>query len=1042
MAMPGMALAGRNFGAIIAQLDAALQEAQDGARVQLLLNRGFCLQQLGLSRKALKDYEEVADVRPGHPAALLNKAKVHVALKQLEEAQACLEELARAAALHDDLAVVLEGQLLAAAITAGSVKQGAKVPLLPAFAPPVPQQAPPAAKPSAAFSAGFLGTSASKPAAAASVSKAAGAPASPPASAVPQPKHVAASSACTGASVDTDGGAGAAAAPPTAAGLDSLHRLLARTDANQGMQLAVQLVNSGKCREAVTMLDLLLHHHPGSVGGYAARGTAHALLGQLKEAVDDFSAAINLEPGFADFVKRRGQALAALGEDERAAVDIQCAIELSTTDADKADGHEMLARLYQKAKDYRRAEAELRLTASLSKNGPSADVLSALGLCQTSQGNLQDGILSYEAALALEPESKDFWLNLGMATKEICMVERAEEALNKAAKLAKRGGTAVHAYRLLAQMKQGLGDHLGAIRELSRGIAASDSETQRVELRFLRGACYHAMGMHREAVEDYQRTLAAQEALEADVAATPELVSFICLAFYQKEMALYVRKNLDRHVHSFCVDADMHPEFKELWCKKGPPSAEFVSMYRLIMQPQQPDWNIKAPQPPPELLGPLIEAADAVGLLVQYRHQGFLPNRRQQRMAGLAAIEFAQTLQQLVADQREGKHTMVDNIGASVSARRGSRSGQHPLGWRDAMDVIVRWRQLAEPNDQVIWVDLLTEKEFNAGFGSHTPMFTGQTKCVRYYMVFQRAMAVLKRVLATERRATDAHELPVLLDTEEKLEAVAAAQTAQDMWQAMGTDCWAVVPIDSSVRPGHTLEGTRLTIVSMCKPTDAGGGEEAAEEAAAGDDGRELALSLGNGVPGAAPVTTKAKRQRQPDAYEFSIRTPVTPARWDDYDEELGGVFERLTAALAAGDLPGMADASLRFAFYWYNFMPLARGSAFCGFVSMLGAFMAAGAPVRSPMPQSYQTDWEAILESSPDNFIASVSAWMMPPEVSSASSSGGVANAAAQGSSGSSNAVPPPPCLPLHQLPRVLDVLPTMRARLEALNGTGAPRI
>ena len=29
---------------------------------------------------------------------------------------------------------------------------------------------------------------------------------------------------------------------------------------------------------------------------------------------------------------------------------------------------------------------------------------------------------------------------------------------------------------------------------------------------------------------------------------------------------------------------------------------------------------------------------------------------------------------------------------------------------------------------QVIWVDLLTEREFTAGFGSHTPMFTGQVR--------------------------------------------------------------------------------------------------------------------------------------------------------------------------------------------------------------------------------------------------------------------------------------------------------------------------
>lgn len=778
--------------------------------------------------------------------------------------------------------------------------------------------------------------------------------------------------------------------------MDPLHKLIARADAAQGLALAVQLVNDGSCREAASLLDLLLYHHPGNVGAFAARGTARALLGELSGAVEDFSAAIQLEPSFADFYKRRSQALAALGEDERAAADVQSAISLSPDAAAKAECHEDLGRLHQKAKDYRRAEQEFRVAASLAPAGPRLELLTALGLCQVSQGDLQEGIATYEAALKLDATSKDLWLNLGMACKELCWVERAEQALRKAARLAGKGGTAVHAYRLLAQMKQGLGDHLGAVRELNRGIAATDKQSQRIELQFLRGACHHAVGLHRQAVEDYQQTLEAQDSLDPGSTTSGELVSFICLAFYQKEMALYVRKNLDSHVLSFCVDADLHPEFKELWCKKGPPSGTFVSMYRAIMQPQHPNWSAPKPPPPPaEQLGLLLEAADAVGKLVQYSHQGFLPNKRQQRMAGLAAIEFAQALQQLAADKREGRPTLVDNAGASVSARRHSRSGRHEMGWRDAMDVIVRWRQLAEPNDQVIWVDLLTEREFNAGFGSHTPMFTGQTKCVRYYMIFHRAMAVMKRVLAAERKATNASNAAVELDTEERQAAAQAAETAEAMWKALGSDCWVVVPIESTTRPGHTLEGTRLTVVSMCK-----------QAAAPEEQAQPVAFRLGNGVRGAEVAqggeAAPPKPRPQPDAYEFSIRTPVTPARWDDYDQELAGLFDMLAGALAARGVAGVADAALRFAYYWYNFMPLARGSAFCGYVFMLGAFLAAGAPVRAAMPQHYQTDWEAILESRPASFIASVAPWMYPPELSSSgggSADGGGGDGGAEGS-------------------------------------------
>lgn len=34
------------------------------------------------------------------------------------------------------------------------------------------------------------------------------------------------------------------------------------------------------------------------------------------------------------------------------------------------------------------------------------------------------------------------------------------------------------------------------------------------------------------------------------------------LAFYQKELALYIRKHLDDSVTAFCLDKDLHPIFK------------------------------------------------------------------------------------------------------------------------------------------------------------------------------------------------------------------------------------------------------------------------------------------------------------------------------------------------------------------------------------------------------------------------------------------------------------------------------------------------
>ena len=107
------------------------------------------------------------------------------------------------------------------------------------------------------------------------------------------------------------------------------------------------------------------------------------------------------------------------------------------------------------------------------------------------------------------------------------------------------------------------------------------------------------------------------------------------------------------------------------------------------------------PMPPDAALQPLLTLADHLGRLLQYTHQGFMSNQRQQRAAGLAAVELAQRLHVELAARRSGTHTWVATSGASVRRPAESDDARHAFGWRDAMDVVVRWRQIGEPNDQV-----------------------------------------------------------------------------------------------------------------------------------------------------------------------------------------------------------------------------------------------------------------------------------------------------------------------------------------------------
>jgi len=167
--------------------------------------------------------------------------------------------------------------------------------------------------------------------------------------------------------------------------------------------------------------------------------------------------------------------------------------------------------------------------------------------------------------------------------------------------------------------------------------------------------------------------------------------------------------------------------------------------------------------------------------------------------------------------------------------------------------------------------------------------------------------------------------------------SVQESKDCKDLYDIMQKDFWVVSPCHSTAQPNTILEGTRITIQF-------------------------------------AP----------PEGYEFSIRTPGTPSRWEDYNKEMTFIWNSLTSEASKPDmdLERTSDLILMLTFYWYNFMPLSRGSAAVGYTTMLGLFLALGIDLPVAIPKDLQPDWEAILRPTAFDFIDVIKPWLYPSRV------------------------------------------------------------
>jgi tetratricopeptide (TPR) repeat protein len=691
-------------------------------------------------------------------------------------------------------------------------------------------------------------------------------------------------------------------------------------------------VNGGHYEKGIAWFSSLIEQDGRLVGAYLGRGTALAMSGNLTAARADFSAALRIDAQCDDALKRRGQTLAALGCDTEALVDFERASAL-------APDHEVFhqrALVHYKRKNYMRALLDFR--AALSHDVSSKLSWNHLGLCLNTLGRSDEAIKAHRRAVELDAHFKEAWANMAQANKDLGNFERADKIFARAIEVAPRY---VPAYHLRGLARLLAGRHRDALATLD---AALRIDAEHVDVLNVAAVVCHGLGLLRRAVELYDTLLrvvggggAKQQRRRDPFAGSVEAAS----CWYQRHVALFWRAHLDAPLDEYNADAALDAHFKEGWCKRKSPApllaAGFEPPHSLASVASLDDVD----QSPLDK----SSAGDALELLARSSHfgercqlrcAGYLSNRRQHRMFGIAIVDVAQRLARHAFARSAAAAASSSSAAASLLLDGRSSSGpshgvEHRFGWRDMYDVSVRWRQLSEPNDPVWWVDMLSPEQFEEGYGSHTPMITGQTNVLRYYPMFERSFAIMKQLMREQL------SLPA-----SAARALDEATSCADLYELARKDFWVVTPCHSTRTPGRVLEGTRLTLQYV-----------------------------------------------EPEGFEYSIRTPGTPPRWRDYAAELDHVWSLLCDAATAPEPRDQAlcvRLVLTLTYYWYNFMPLSRGTAACGLVTLHAMLLALGLEIGvRHLPRGHQPDWEAILCSEPERYVGAMLAWIEPALVNSA---------------------------------------------------------
>ncbi|XP_006894614.1 PREDICTED: tetratricopeptide repeat protein 13 isoform X2 [Elephantulus edwardii] len=538
----------------------------------------------------------------------------------------------------------------------------------------------------------------------------------------------------------------------------------------------------------------------------------------------------------------------------------------------------------------------------------------------------------------------------------------------------------IDAYKSLGQAYRELGDFEAATESFQKALLLNQNHVQTLQLR---GMMLYHHGSLQEAIRNFKRCLQLEpynevcqymkglshvamgqfyEGIKAQTKvmlndplpgqkASPEYLK----VKYLREYSRYLHAHLDTPVTEYNIDMDLPGSFKDHWAKNLP---FLIDDYEEQpgLQPHIKDvlhQNFESYKPEVQ---ELICVADRLGSLMQYETPGFLPNKRIHRAMGLAALEVMQAVQRTWTNSK---------------VRMNGRT--RLMQWRDMFDVAVKWRRIADPDQPVLWLDQMPARSLSRGFNNHINLIRGQVINMRYLEYFEKILHFIKdRILVYH----GANNPKGLLDVREALEKVHKVE-----------DLLPIMKFNTKTKDGFTVN---TKVPSLRDP-----GKEY--------DGLTITITgdkVGNIL--------------------FSVETQTTEERTQLYHAEIDALYKDLTAkgkvlilSSEFGEADAVCNLILSLVYYFYNLMPLSRGSSVIAYSVIVGALMASGKEVAGKIPKGKLVDFEAMTAPGSEAFSKIAKSWMNLKSISPS----------------------------YKTLPSVSETFPTLRSMIEVLNTDSSPR-